>query len=122
MRRTCQPQIKIKNEKEFQTLLEGYLLATFPDQRITRKFGFKGWKIADSKINFAVEKDQRIPIEAKLAQKDTGEHLREGPEQVKQFLKYSGTRKGILVIGNQERNPERQKHSGMQDRVHIIII
>lgn len=99
-----------------------YLLATFPDQTITRKFGFKGWKIADSQIDFAVGKDQRIPIEAKLAQKDTGEHLREGPEQVKQFLKYSGSKKGILVIGDQQRDPERQKHGGMQDRVYIVVI
>jgi len=63
-RAEIQEQIKkIKNEKEFQTLLEGYLLATFPDQRIIREFGFKGWKIADSQIDFVVGKDQRIPIE-----------------------------------------------------------
>ena len=69
-----------------------------------------------------MEKDQRIPIEVKLTQKDIGEHLREGPGQVKEFLKYSGTRKEILVIGDQERDPERQKYGMMQDRVYIVVI
>lgn len=122
-RKDIQERIKkMEKEREFQTLLEGYLLAIFPDLRISREFSFKGWKIAESKIDFVVGKDQRVPIEVKLAQKDIGDHLRKGPGQVKEFLRYSGTRKGILVIGDQERNPERQKHSGMQDRVHIIII
>lgn len=70
----------------------------------------------------ALRKDQRIPIEAKLAQKHTGEHLREELGQVKEFLKSSRTRKGILVTGDQERDPERQKHGGMQDRVYIVVI
>ena len=113
---------KIRGEKEFQTLFEGYLLATFSDQRIIRESQFKGWKTGPSYIDFVVGKDQRIPIEVKLAQKDIGDHLRKGPGQVKEFLKYSGTRKGILVIVDQERDPERQKHSGMQDSVYIIVI
>lgn len=113
---------KIKGEEEFQTLLEGYLLATFPEQRIICEFPFKGWKTGDSKIDFVVGKDQRVPIEVKLAQKEIGDHLRKGIGQVNEFLKYSGTRKGILVIRDQERDPERQKHSGMQDSVYIIVI
>lgn len=113
---------KIRGEKEFQTLFEGYLLATFPDQRIIRESPFKGWKTAQSKIDFVVGKDQRIPIEVKLARKEIADHLREGPGQVKEFLEYSGTRKGILVIADKERDPERQKHNGLQGSVYIIVI
>ncbi len=113
---------KIKDEEEFQTLLEGYLLATFPDEIITPEFRFKGYEITDSIIDLAVGKDPKIPIEVKLAKKKMKPYLREGIGQVTEFLKYSESKKGILVIGDQKRDPERRKLSGMQDNVYIIVI
>lgn len=115
---------QIKDEKEFKRLLEGYLLATFPDEIITHEFPFKGLEITDSIIDFAVGNYPKIPIEVKFAKmkRRIEPYWREGLGQVHQFLKYSGTKKGILVIGDQKRDPERRKLSGIQDSVYIIVI
>jgi len=113
---------QIKNERDFKRLLEGYLLAAFPDETITPEFHFRGIGIADSIIDFAVGRDQRIPIEVKVAEKRLRDDIGKGSGQVKEFLKSCGSNKGILVIADKERDPERQKHSGMQDSVYIIVI
>lgn len=115
---------KLKNEKELQRLLEGYLLATFPDELITHEFPFKGYENTDSKIDITVGKDPKIPIEIKLAEKKIRDHKGKGLEQVREFLdKHPKSKKGILVIGDKKRDPERiRKHSGTQDSVCIIMI
>ncbi len=113
---------QVKNEEEFKRILEGYLLATFPDELVTPEFPFKGFGKADSKIDFTIGRDSKIPIEVKLAEKKISEHIREGSGQVNEFLKYYGSSKGILAIGDKERDPERRKHTGMQDNVCIIVI
>lgn len=115
---------QIKDEEELRRLLEGYLLATFPNEIITREFHFKAVEDTDSIIDFAVGKHRKIPIEVKLARKKRRiePYWREGLGQVSEFLKRSGSKKGILVIGDQNRDPERQKLSGTQDNIHIIII
>lgn len=112
---------KIKKEEELQRLLEGYLLATFPDEVITHEFEFRGYD-NHSKIDITVGKDPKIPIEVKLAKKRMKPYFREGIGQVAEFLKYSESKKGILVIGDQKRDPERRKLSGIQDSVYIIVI
>lgn len=83
---------------------------------------FRNVDSPQAKIDFVVGKDERIPVEVKLAKEKMRPHLGTGSAQVKEFLRYSGTRKGILVIGDQERDPERQKYGGMQDRVYIVVI
>jgi integrase len=113
---------QVKDEKEFKRLFEGYLLATFPDEIIIPEFHFKGIENADSIIDFAIGKDQKIPIEVKLAEKRIRDHIGKGIWQVKEFLKSYASDKGILVVGDKERDPERRKHSGMQDNVYIIVI
>jgi hypothetical protein len=113
---------QVKDEEEFKRLLEGYLLATFPNELITPEFPFKGFGKADSKIDFTIGSDSKIPIEIKLAKKKISEHIREGSGQVNEFLKHYGSSKGILVIGDKERDPERRKHSGIQDNVFILVI
>jgi len=113
---------QVKNEEEFKRLLEGYLLATFPDELITPEFPFKGFGKADSKIDFTIGRDPKIPIEAKVAGTKISDHIRKGSGQVIEFLKSYTSDKGILVIGDKERDPERRKHSGMQDNVYIIVI
>lgn len=113
---------QIKDEKEFKRLLEGYLLATLPDEIIIPEFHFKGYDSADSIIDFAIGRDPKIPIEVKIAEKKIRDHIGKGSGQVKEFLKSYGSSKGILVVGDKERNPERRKHIGMQDNVYIIVI
>ena len=113
---------QVKNENEFKRLLEGYLLATFPDELVTSEFPFKGFGKADSKIDFTIGRDSKIPIEVKLAEEKISEHIRKGSGQVNEFLKHYGSSRGILVIGDKERDPERRKHSGIQDNVFILVI
>ena len=112
---------KIKEEEELQRLLEGYLLATFPDEVITHEFEFRGYD-NHSKIDITVGKDPKIPIEVKLAKKKMKPYLRKGIGQVTEFLRYSESKKGILVIGDQKRDPESRKLTGIQDSVYIIVI
>jgi hypothetical protein len=113
---------QIKNERDFKRLLEGYLLAAFPDETITSEFHFRGIGIADSIIDFVIGRKQKIPIEVKVAEKKIRDDMGKGSGQVKEFLRSCGSNKGILVIADKERDPERQKHSGMQDSVYIIVI
>ena len=113
---------QVKDEHEFQRLLEGYLLATFPDELVTPEFPFKGFGKRDSKIDFTIGNASKIPIEVKLAEKKFSEDIRKGSGQVNEFLKHYGSSKGILVIGDKERDPERRKHSGIQDNVFILVI
>jgi len=113
---------QINKEEELQRLLEGYLLATFPDELITHEFPFKGYE-TDSKIDITIG-DPKIPIEIKLAEKKKiRDHKGKGLEQVREFLDdHPESKKGILVIGDKERDPERRKLSGTQDSVYIIVI
>jgi site-specific recombinase XerD len=113
---------RIKDEKEFKRLLEGYFLATLSDEIIAPEFYFRGDGQADSIIDFAIGRDQKIPIEVKITEKKIRDDIGKGSGQVKEFLKSCGSNKGILVIVDKERDPERQKHSGMQDSVYIIVI
>jgi len=113
---------QIKGEKEFKRLLEGYLLATLSDEIIAPEFHFRGYENADSIIDFAIGRDQKIPIEVKLTEKKIRDHIGKGSEQVKEFLKSCGSSKGILVIGDKKRDPERLKLSTIQDRVYSLII
>ena len=112
---------KIKGEKEFQKLFEWYLFGAFPDQIIYREPRFSGWKKNESHIDFAVGKD-KIPIEVKIARKDRPDPKREGIGQVVEFLEHSRNRKGILLIVDQERDPERHKHDGLEGSVYVIVI
>lgn len=112
---------KMNEEKELHRLLEGYLLATFSDEIVTHEFPFKSFGPADSKMDITVG-DPKIPIEVKLTKKNIGKDLRDGSSQVTRFLKSSGSRKGILVIGDKERDPENRKFNRMRDGVHTIVI
>jgi hypothetical protein len=78
--------------------------------------------LARAIIDFAIGRDQKIPIEVKLAEKKIRDHIGKGFGQVKEFLESYRSDKGILVIGDKERDPERRKHSGAQDGVYIIVI
>jgi hypothetical protein len=53
---------QVKDEEEVKRLLEGYLLATFPDELVTPEFPFKVFGKADSKIDFTIGRDSKIPI------------------------------------------------------------
>lgn len=114
---------QIKEEKDFRLMLLGYLLATFSDEIITPEFYFKGDE-EDSIIDFAIGRDQKIPIEVKLVRpkEKLRDYLSQGSGQANEFLKSHGSKKGILVIGDQKRDPERRKHSGLHDNVYIIVV
>jgi hypothetical protein len=111
-----------ESENDLKRLLEGDLLAAFPDETITPEFHFKGIGIADSIVDFAVGRGKKIPIEVKVAEKRIRDNMGKGSGQVKEFLKSCGSDRGILTIADKERDSERQKHSGMQDSVYIIVI
>jgi len=115
---------QIKDEAIFNRLLEGYLLAAFPDEIITPEFRFRGLGIGDSLIDFAIGREQKIPIEVKMTEKKIRDDKGKGSEQVKEFLGYvpSASNKGILVIVDEKCDPERLKLSGIEGSVHIIII
>lgn len=114
---------KMNKEEELHRVLEGYLLATFPDELIAHEFRFKGYEKKDSIIDITVG-DPKIPVEVKLARTHVKirDYIGNGSEKVKEFLKSSGSRKGILVIGDKERDPERRKFIGMNDGVYTIVI
>ncbi|MCK4313365.1 tyrosine-type recombinase/integrase [Candidatus Bathyarchaeota archaeon] len=116
---------KIKDEKEFQRILEGYLLAIFPEEIITHEFRFKGYE-DDSIIDFAVGKAPKIPIEVKFAKGKIRGFLADGSEQVKEFLESRRIKKGILVIVSKDRGRAHElarKFNGLQPNgVHVIII
>jgi len=112
---------KIKDHKELQRLLEGYLLATFPDEVITHEFHFKGYEKKNSIIDITIG-DPMIPIEVKLAKKKMRDYIGKGSEQVKEFLKSSGSKRGILVIGDKKREPKRLRLSEIRNGVCIIVI
>ena len=116
---------KIKNEKEFQNILEGYLSAIFPEDIISREFRFEGYDDV-SRIDLAVGKAPKIPIEVKFAKGKIRGFKGEGSEQVKEFLESHRIKKGILVIGIKDRGRAHEyarKFNGLQpDGVHVIII
>jgi hypothetical protein len=113
---------QIKDEGVFKRLLEGYLLAALPEEIIIPEFHFKGIGKADSIIDFAIGRDQKIPIEVKVAGKKIRDDIAKGSGQVKEFLESCGSNEGILVVGDKERDPDRLKLSRIEDGVHIIII
>ena len=115
----------IIDEKEFQNILEGYLRATFLEDIISPEFRFEGYDDI-SRIDFAVGKAQKIPIEVKFVKGKIRGFKGEGSEQVKEFLESHRIKKGILVIGIKDRGRAHeyaQKFKGLQpDGVHVIII
>jgi integrase len=115
---------QIKDEGVFKRLLEGYLLAAFPDEIITPEFHFRGYGRRDSKIDFAIGRDQKIPIEAKLTEEKIRDDIGKGLGQVKEFLEHVGlaSNRGILVVMDKKRDPERLKLSRIEGNVHIVII
>jgi len=116
----------IKDEEEFQRILEGYLLATFPDETITPELYYKGYDETNSRIDFAVGKAPKIPIELKFARGNIRDDLAEGSGQVKEFLKSSGSKKGILAILSKDRGrvyERARKFNGLQNGdVHVVMI
>jgi len=115
---------QIKDEKVFQRLLEGYLLAAFPDEIITPEFHFRGIGIGESMIDFAIGRDQKIPIEVKLTEEKIRDDIGKGSGQVKEFLEHvvSASNKGILVVVDEKRDPDRLKLNRIEGSVHIVII
>lgn len=115
---------QIKDEGVFKRLLEGYLLAAFPDEIITPEFHFRGIGRRDSKIDFAIGRDQKIPIEVKLTEEKIRDDIGKGLGQVKEFLEHVGSasNKGILVVVDEKRDPDRLKLSRIEGSVHIVII
>ena len=115
----------INGEKEFQRLFEGYMLARFSNENIRPEVRFYGHK-ENSTIDFTVvdEKgEQEIPIELKFGGKrEIGDCLRKGVEQVREFLIYRKSERGILVFGDKEQDLDNQRHNGIEDKVHIIVI
>lgn len=116
---------KIKDETEFQNILEGYLRATFPEDIISREFRFEGYE-GDSRIDFAVGKAQKIPIEVKFAKEKIRDYRSKGSGQVEEFLESRRIKKGILVIGIKDRGrahelAQKFKRLKLKD-VHVIII
>ncbi len=116
---------KIKKEIELQNILEGYLSAIFHEDIISREFRFEGYDDV-SRIDFAVGKAPKIPIEVKFAKGKIRGFKGEGSEQVKEFLESHRIKKGILVIGIKDRgrtDEYAQNFNGLQpDGVHVIII
>jgi hypothetical protein len=115
---------QVKDEAVFNRLIEGYLLAAFPDEIITPEFHFKGIGIGESIIDFAIGRDQKIPIEVKLTEEKIRDDIWKGSGQVKEFLEYvvSASNEGILVVVDEKRDPDRLKLSRIEGSVHIIII
>ena len=108
-----------------QRILEGYLLATFPEGIISREFRFEGYE-GDSIIDFAVGNAQKIPIEVKFVKKKIRDYRSKGSGQVEEFLENRRIKKGILVIGIKDRGrthelAQKFKRLKLKD-VHVIII
>jgi len=116
----------IKDEEEFQRILEGYLRATFPDETITPELPYKGYDETSPRTDFAVGKAPKIPIELKFARGNIRDYLAEGSGQVKEFLKSSGSKKGILAILSEDRgrvHERTREFSGLQNGdVHVVMI
>jgi len=116
---------KIEKEIELQNILEGYLRAIFPEAIISPEFRFEGYDDV-SRIDFAVGKAPKIPIEVKFVKGKIRGFKGEGSEQVKEFLESHRIKKGILVIGIKDRGRAHdyaRKFNGLQpDGVHVIII
>jgi integrase len=108
-------------EKDLQRLLEGYILATFPDEAVSHEFSFK-----HSRIDVTFGTRPSIPIEVKLSSEN--EKIRnkigQGSEQANEFLKASGSRKGILVIVDRKHDPEtkREYNGTWRNDVYVIVI
>lgn len=120
------PKIKGKEpERDFKRMLEGYLLATFPEEIIISEFRFKGYE-GDSQIDFAVGKAPKIPIEVKWVKEKIRGKKGEGSEQVIEFLESRRREKGILVIVIKDRGRVYElarKFNGLRPNgVHVIII
>jgi hypothetical protein len=115
---------QIKDEAVFNRLLEGYLLVAFPDEIITPEFHFRGIGIRESIIDFTIGRGQKIPIEVKLTEEKIRDDIGKGSGQVKEFLEHvvSASNKGILVVVDEKRDPERLKLSIIEGSVHIVII
>lgn len=115
---------QIEDEAVFNRLLEGYLLAAFPDETITPEFHFRGIGIRESIIDFAIGRGQKIPIEVKLTEEKIRDDIGKGSGQVKEFLEHvvSASNKGILVVVDEKRDPDRLKLGRIEGSVHIIII
>ena len=112
---------KIKDENDLQRLLEGYLLAAFPDEKIYPEFPFKGHK-PRSTIDFVIG-EEKIPIEVEFAgTKTMGEHKRYGSSQVNEYLEHRKIEKGILVIGDKDRDYNNKKENGLLGKVYIMVI
>jgi len=116
----------IKGEEEFKRILEGYLLATFPDETITPELHYQGYEEKNSIADFAVGKAPKIPIEVKWVKEKIRDYRSKGFGQAEEFLKSSGSKKGILVIGIEDRGRVHElarEFNGLQyNRVHVIII
>jgi hypothetical protein len=115
---------QIRDEVVFNRLLEGYLLAAFPDEIITPEFHFRGIGIRDSIIDFAIGREQKIPIEVKLTEEKIRDDIGLGSGQVKEFLEHVGSasNKGILVVVDEKRDPDRLKLGRDEGNVYIVII
>ncbi len=110
----------IKEEGELQRLLEGYLNAVLPEP-IIPEYAFEGYK-ENSRIDFTIGKEQ-IPLEVKLCgNKPIGDYIREGSSQVKEFIRFHNSSKGILVVGDTHRILKNKKHNGLHDNIQIIVI
>jgi hypothetical protein len=110
---------QINDEKSLQRLLEGYLTALFPNEKITSEFTFNGYK--QSIIDFTI--NDEIPLEVKLhGKRPIGDYIREGSAQVREFMRFHNSAMGILLIGDSHRNPKNKKFNGMDNNIHTIII
>jgi integrase len=107
------------SEKDLQRLLEGYLLATFPDEVVSHEFPFR-----HSCIDVTFGKRPSIPIEVKLSREDEKirDKIGQGSEQASEFLRASGSRKGILVVGDKKRDSETNREYNGKWRNHVYII
>lgn len=107
-------------ENNLQRLLEGYLTAVFPNEKVVSEFAYHGWK--ESEIDFVIG-EKEIPIEVKLHKNMAiGDSQRAGFAQVKEFMKHNNSERGILVIGDAQGNPKNKKFNGVFDNVYTIVI
>lgn len=105
---------------ELQRLLEGYLNAVLPET-IIPEYAFEGYK-ENSRIDFTIGKEQ-IPLEVKLCgNKTIGDYIKEGSSQVKEFMRFHNSAKGILVVGDTHRILKNKKHNGLHANICIIVI
>lgn len=114
---------KLKHKGDLQLLLERYLLGTFPKEIIVHEYEFRD-AIDRHKCDIVIGMDRKFGIEVKLAcaNKKINKYLRDGKMEVNEFLGKHPRSKGILVIGDQKGDLERQKHTKKKDRFCTIII